>query len=212
MEFWNDQAIDESWNALVELAKRYRFVLIGGWACYLYTGTIKSQGKDIIVDFETLNLIKMEFSVNKNAILRKYEIIFDNVSVDIYVPYYSEFVIPFECIKENTVKRQGMTIPKPEIILILKQQAELERKNSVKGQKDRVDILNILIKGNADMKTYFLLVRKYGLEAYMRRLETIIRTSITEFEYLAITNPREIKLIKKKLIEDFTSAKTEVFT
>jgi hypothetical protein len=212
MEFWNDQATEESWNALKELAKKYKFILIGGWACYFHTATIKSQDIDIIVDFETLNQIKKEVSVNKNAILKKYEIILSNTSVDIYVPYYSKFVLPFECIAKNTVKRRGMTVPKPEIILILKQQAELERKESVKGQKDRVDILNILIKSTINMGKYLLLVKKYGLETYMRRLETIIRTSKTEFEYLGIINPRKIRLIKKKLMEDLASAKIKFST
>jgi len=32
-----------------------------------------------------------------------------------------------------------------------------------------------------------------------------------EFEYLGMTNPRKIKLIKKELTENFVSAKTEVF-
>lgn len=211
MEFWNDQATDESWNALIELAKRYEFVLIGGWACYLYKGTIKSHDIVIIVDFETLNQMKIDFLVNKNVILKKYEVIFNNVSVDVYVPYYSMFVIPFDCIIRNTVKRQGMTVPRPEIILILKQQAEIERKDSIKGQKDRVDMLNILIKNTVDLKRYLHLIKEYGIGEYMKRLETIIRTSKIEFEYLGITNPREVKLIKKKIVEDLASAKTEVF-
>ena len=74
-----------------------------------------------------------------------------------YVPYYSKFVLCFDCISKNTTVKQGMTVPRPEIVLILKQQAELERKESVKGQKDRVDILNILIKGGIDMRKYLFL-------------------------------------------------------
>ncbi|MGD2249050.1 MAG: hypothetical protein PVF58_11650 [Candidatus Methanofastidiosia archaeon] len=211
MEFWNDQATDKSWNALIELSKKYEFILIGGWACYLHTGTIKSQVVDIIVEFETLNKLKKEFLVKKNDILKKYEIIFNEISVDIYVPYYSEFIIPFECIIKNTMKIQGITVPNPEIILILKQQAELERKNSVKGQKDRVDILNLLIESTIDMKKYLLLVKEYDLMEYMKRLETIIQTSQNEFEYLGMENLRRIKLLKKKLMKTLTSAKLEVF-
>jgi len=70
MEFWNDQAIDQSWNALMELTRKYQFILIGGWACYLLTGTIKSRDIYVIVDFETLNQIKGEFLVKKNVILK----------------------------------------------------------------------------------------------------------------------------------------------
>ena len=210
MEFWNDQALDESWNALITLARKYQFILIGGWACYLYTGTIKSQDIDIIVDFEVLNQIKRDFLVKKNVILKMYEFIFNNVSVEVYVPYYSEFVLSFDCISENIVEKEGMMVPRPEVILILKQQAELERKESVKGQKDRVDIVNMLIKG-IDMQRYVLLVKEYHLKEYMERLETIVRVSKPEFAYLGITNPRKIKLIKKRLMEDIASAKSVVF-
>ena len=211
MEFWNDQATDKSWNALIELSKKYEFILIGGWACYFYTGTIKSHDVDMIVGFETLTQLKKEFLVKKNDILKKYEIIYDEISVDLYVPYYSEFIIPFECITENMQKIQGITVPNPEIILILKQQAEIERKDGVKGQKDRVDILSLLIESTIDMKKYLFLIKKYGLVEYMRRLETIIKTARNEFEYFDIENPRKIKLLKKKLIKTLTSAKLEVF-
>lgn len=211
MEFWNDQALDQSWNALIKLAKRYEFILIGGWACYFHTGTIKSQDIDIIVNFETLSQMKRESSMKKNAVLKKYEVIFDGSSVDIYVPYYSEFVLPFDCIRSNTVEKEGMTVPRSEVILVLKQQTELERKDSVKGQKDRVDILNILVESSIDMKKYLLLVKEYNLKKYVKRLETIIKTSMKEFEYLGMTNPRKIKLTKKELTENLASAKTDVF-
>ncbi|MCD6216014.1 MAG: hypothetical protein J7J92_02995 [Candidatus Aenigmarchaeota archaeon] len=210
MEFWNDQATDRSWNILIKLAKKYKFVLIGDWACYLHTGTIKSKDIDIIVDFETLNQMKKEFLITKTAFLKKYEAIVENISIDIYVPYFSKLVIPLDYIQKNTIKKEGIELPKPEILLILKQQAELERRDKVKGQKDRVDILNILLKGNIDMKKYFFLVKKYNLEDYVKRLQTIIRTSKIEFEYLGILNPRTIKLIKKKLMKDFTIGKLSV--
>ena len=80
MEFWNDQATDKSWNALIELSKKYEFILIGGWACYFYTGTIKSHDVDMIVGFETLAQLKREFLVKKIDILKKYEIIYDEIS------------------------------------------------------------------------------------------------------------------------------------
>jgi hypothetical protein len=210
MEFWNDQATDRSWNALIELAKEYEFILIGGWACYFHTGTIKSKDVDIIVDFETLNRMKREFFLKKNDILKKYEIVYDEISVDIYVPFYSDFVIPFDCIRGNTIKNHGITIPKPEILLILKQQAEIQRKDSTKGQKDRVDILNLLIESTIDVRKYVLLVKEYGLREYVARLETIVKTSRNEYEYLGISNPRKIKLLKEKIMKTLASAKLEV--
>ena len=55
MEFWNDIVTDISWKTLIELTKKYNVLVIGGWAVYLHTGSIKSKDIDILVDFETLS-------------------------------------------------------------------------------------------------------------------------------------------------------------
>ena len=54
MEFWNEIITDKSFKVLQELKKRFKFVLIGGWAIFILTKSIKSKDIDIIVDFETL--------------------------------------------------------------------------------------------------------------------------------------------------------------
>lgn len=41
MRFWNDAIIEKSWDVLQTLKKRYDFILIGGWAVYLYTNAMK---------------------------------------------------------------------------------------------------------------------------------------------------------------------------
>ncbi len=64
----------------------------------------------------------------------------------LYVKYYSEFPLLTREI-DKTIQVEGDRIPKPEILLILKQQAEISRKHSIKGQKDRIDILSLLISG-----------------------------------------------------------------
>ena len=200
MEFWNDMATDKSWQALLKISKQFKFILIGGWACYLHTKTIKSKDIDLIADFDCLEEIKKNFALRKNDRLKKYETIVDDVSVDIYVPFYSKFAIDLKEMEKNSEKIEGFTVPKPEILLILKQQAEFAREKSTKGQKDRVDILNILMKSRPDMKKYKKLLEKYNLQEYSKRLKKIIITAKKEFEYLGIANPREIKLQKKKLI------------
>jgi len=43
---------------LLELNRKYRFVLIGGWAVYLYSKALKSRDIDIVIDFETLAKMK----------------------------------------------------------------------------------------------------------------------------------------------------------
>mgnify|MGYP000707541889 CR=1 FL=1 len=138
MEFWNDIAIEKSWKVLIGLKKEIGFILIGGWACYLLTRTIKSKDIDIIVGFEELEILRRKYSLKKTSFLKKYEALIEGISIDIYVPFYSDLAVPPEEIQKSSILIEGFRIPEPEILLILKQQAELARKDSVKGQKDRV--------------------------------------------------------------------------
>jgi len=201
MEFWNDVATDRSWDVLISLRKEADFILIGGWACYLLTKTIKSKDIDIIVDYDTLKKLKMKYPLKKTPFLRKYEMKMDEISIDIYVPFYSKFAIPVEEIPKNTLSVEGFTLPVPELLLLLKQQAELERGHSVRGQKDRVDILNILIHGNVNFEKYNELAKSFRLEGYKKRLREIVSGAQKEFSYLGISDLRKAKLIRIELLE-----------
>jgi len=202
VEFWNDIAIDRSYQILQELSKKVDFILIGGWAVYFFTKAIKSKDIDIIVDFENLSKIKSELGIKKNVFLKKYESEVEGVSIDIYVPYYSEFAVPAEVIMKKTMVVENFKIPKPSSLLILKQQAEIQRNDSIKGQKDRVDIISLAKSGKVNWKHYKELVEMYGLEEYARRLGKIVRSARIEFEYLGITDLREIKKIKGKILKE----------
>ncbi len=173
-EFWNELLTKASWEKLQELSKEYDFILIGGWAIFLWTGKHKSKDIDIIVDYKTLSYLQEKYTLNKNDRLKKYEIKFDEFDIDIYLPFYSKLVIPPEELVAYSMKVQGIRTLSPEVLLILKQGAELERRNSVKGQKDAIDILTILIHGDVDLKTYKELVVKYNLKEYITELVHVI--------------------------------------
>ena len=64
-EFWNELVTQASWERLQELSKEIDFVLIGGWAAYLWTGKHKSKDIDIIVDYETLAEIAAKLPTGK---------------------------------------------------------------------------------------------------------------------------------------------------
>lgn len=198
MEFWNDVAMDDSWKVLIEMRKGFDFILIGGWACYLLTKSIKSKDIDIIVDFETLERLRKEFGLKKTDFLKKYEMLIGQTSVDVYVPFYSRFPIPPEEIQKTT-EAEGFRLPRPEVLLILKQNAELERKDSVKGQKDRVDIINLLLNANIEITSYKAILKKHNLDHYLERLRKIVIESKKEFSYLGMTDLRKVRLTKEKL-------------
>ena len=124
MEFWNSLLTEKSWNILQDLKNKFDFILIGGWANYLWTKTHKSKDIDIIIDLKTLYKIKNEYKLIKNDRLKKYEIKFDEIDIDIYVPYYSKLSLPIEDLGNYFTAVEGFKVVIPEVLLILKQGAE----------------------------------------------------------------------------------------
>ena len=130
--------------------------------------------------------------------LKKYEIDMDGIDIDIYVSYYSKLPIPVEDIKNYTTIIEGFKVVKLEALIILKQKAEIERGTLEKGLKDKIDILNLIIKNKIDFFLYFRLLKKYNLEHFLNELIRIINT-FKDVKYLNLT-PREFKLKKLELL------------
>ncbi len=200
MEYWHNLITEKSWNVLQKIKKEFDFVLIGGWAVYLYTKANKSKDIDIIVDFDNLNTIRKNHQLIRNDNLKKYEIKIDEIDIDIYVKNFSKLSLPIEEIIKNTNFIEGFKLIKPEILLILKQSAELNRGNSEKGQKDKIDIISILIRENINFNFYHELIKKYNLEHHKNRLIELIK-SFDHFDRLNL-NIRQYKIIKLKLLNE----------
>lgn len=198
-DFWNSLLTEKSWSLLQNISKeQFKFILIGGWASYLWTKLHKSKDIDIVlIDLKDLDYLKQKYDLKKNDNLKKYEIVFGDIDLDIYVPYFSKLAIPIEDLDKYTTKIEGFNVVKPEVLLILKQGAELQRGHSIKGEKDRIDIVGILLFTDVDFKSYFDLLKKYKLDNYFERLKEIIKT-FKECSYLNL-NPREFKLKKEKI-------------
>ena len=204
MEFWNNTLTERSREVLLELNKTpIKFILIGGWANYLWTKQQKSKDIDIVLeDYNSLNYLKQNYNLVKNDNLKKYEIKVQDIDIDIYVEYFSELGIPIEEIKKHTTLIENISVVTPEILLILKQVAESNRKDSVKGQKDRIDIMTLAFNGEIDFSEYNNLVRRYN---FTDRVPEII-ADFRQIKYLGL-NPREFKLKKLHLLEKLRKAK-----
>jgi len=200
-EFWNELLTKASWEKLQDLSKEFEFILIGGWAIYLWTGKHKSKDIDIIIDYNILSKLYEEYHLVKNDRLKKYEIKFDEFDIDIYLPYYSKLAIPIEELKKHSIKIQGITTLQPDSLLILKQAAEIERRNSIKGQKDSIDILTILIYSGIDLNKYNRLLGEYDLKHYVNELIYVIKSyNIKNLNYLDM-NLKKFADWKKKYVE-----------
>lgn len=200
MEFWNSVLTEKSWNILKELTKKpVEFTLIGGWAAYLWTKLHKSKDIDIIVDIDNLRYFKENYDLRKNDRLKRYEVKFQEIDLDIYVPHFSKLAIPAEDVLQYTTKIQNIRVVVPEVLLILKQGAEIERKESVKGGKDRVDIMTLVFFADIDFDKYYSLLKKYKIEGFCKRLKEIIN-NFRDIEHLWL-NPREFKLRKNEVLK-----------
>lgn len=144
MDYYRDIITQRSWITLQSMVKKYNFVLIGGWAVWVWTKRLKSKDIDFVIDFTELNNLKQEYPLTKNDRLKKYEIVDGPVSIDIYVPHWSNVGIPAEDLLSMAVTREGFRVVPPEVLLITKQVAYQSRVGSSKGRKDLVDIISLL--------------------------------------------------------------------
>ena len=198
MAFWHDLITQKSFEVLQELKPLFPFTLIGGWAVYLYTQALKSKDIDLIVPLEKLGEIKRLFPVTKNDRLKKYEAKKWEIDIDIYVPYFSNPGLPAELITEEIVLREGFTIPKVEVLLALKLNAFEERKHSVKGEKDKLDILSLLQCQEMDPPTLTSLLKKHHKEGLLTTLIQMIQSTrkVPELKL----NEAQMARLRKKLL------------
>jgi len=198
MEYWNEAITQKSWETLWKINNEIDFVLIGGWAAYLWAKSHKSKDIDIVVAYKELDRLKLNYSLKKNDNLKKYEIIIDDIDIDIYVPFYSKLPL-LDNIVDYTTKIESFKVVTPQALLILKQAAELDREGTEKGLKDRIDIMDLLLRCEVDFNDYNRLLDKHNLKNFKKRLIEII-SAFKELKYLDL-NPREFKLEKEKLLK-----------
>src|SRR3989338_2078661 len=196
-QFYHDLITEKSWQLLLELKKSYRFILIGGWAVFLYTNSLKSKDIDIIVDYDELTKLKNQFTLLKNDRLKKYEIKVGNFDVDIYLPHYSDLGIDIKRIQETSVIRQGFGVPNLEILFMLKLYAWHNRRASIKGQKDELDIFSLVFMPEFNWHHLSNLIKEGGFKEYCEGFLALIKQT-SEIMELGV-NVQAMSKFKKKL-------------
>lgn len=181
-DYYNELITEKSWQTLLELRRAFDFILIGGWAVYLYTRTLKSKDIDIIVDFDLLSRLREEFQVIKNERLTKYEARRGEVQIDVYLPHYSDIGVPVEKVMAEVKTVEGFKLLPVEMMIILKQLVFKKRGLSAKGRKDRLDILALLIFSEVDFGKYIGLTEKLGLSDLSKELWKLVAEAVNVSE------------------------------
>jgi hypothetical protein len=179
------------------------FVLIGGWATYLYTNLQKSKDIDIIIDYLTLRLLESEYTLSKNDRLAKYEIKLELYDIDIYLPGYSKLTIPpKDIMSKYRSSLLGFSVPIPEVLMALKLGAADARLKSQKGEKDTIDIVGLLFNSGIDLKKLKGLLAEYNLQDYSEFLRSILADfDKGDIHYLNLNENSFAKLKRKYLGE-----------
>lgn len=196
MEYYHNLITQESFKLLKTWQRKYNFVVIGGWAVWLWAKALKSKDIDLVISFETLAKLRDQFEVVKNDRLKKYEIKTNGIDIDLYLPHYSNPGIAAESIDPHVVVREGFKTPTPELLLILKQHAYQQRKISIKGEKDKIDIVALFSMPEFDFLRYLKLVDQHRPES-TKELQLLLKETIQVPE-LALNRQKFAKL--KRLI------------
>ena len=207
MEFWNSDITNESWKELLVLSTKYNFILIGGWAIYLYTKLQKSRDIDMVVDYDQIKLLSVDFEMRKNPSLYKYEIKFQKFDIDVYTPFYSKLTVPPEDLINNYTLIENIRVPRVEELLILKLGAFDYRMNSIKGQKDRLDITGLAFYSNIDYSRLKKLLNKYKRPFYIDLyVNAIAHIEKRLLPFLNLNESTYVKMKKKTLEKIITKS------
>ena len=198
-EFYHDLITEKSFKILQDLKRKFDFILIGCWAIFLYTKSLKSRDIDIIVDYDELEKFKKEFDIVKNERLKKYEAKIEQIDIDIYLPYYSNIGLPVEEVKKYTQSIEGFNVPIPEVLLILKTYTFFQRRNTTKGRKDLIDIFSLLSKEIINWQEYKELIEKYNLEEMSEKLKELV-SSTKNLPELNLLN-HQLSRLKRKILK-----------
>lgn len=204
MSYYHNLITDKSWKLLQKLKGAYDFILIGGWAVFLYTHVLKSKDIDLVVEYDELERLKEEFEVSKNDRLKKYEARLAEIEIDVYVPFYSNPGLPAENLKNFTVNLEGFKTVRKEILVILKQKALSQRAYTVKGRKDLIDLVSLFGLEDFDWDRYKKIVKKYRLEKYSKCFDELIRET-RQLEELNL-NVHKMAQLKKKVLPHLSGA------
>lgn len=197
MNFYHNLITQKSWQLLTSLREKYQFILIGGWAVFLYTRALKSKDIDLVMEYEALEKLRGEFEVFKNERLKKYEARKEEMEIDIYIPFYSNPGLPAEDLRKSVFSLEGFKTVEKEILAILKQKALLERANTVKGRKDLADLISLFSLTDFNWQKYQKIAGEYKLGELLTTTKEIIRKT-RELNEIGL-NIHQFAQLKKKI-------------
>lgn len=174
MAYYHNRVTEKSWQELQRLRRLVDFVLIGGWAVYLYTQALKSKDIDIVVSYDQLPALARAYTLSKNDRLRKYEAARGEVQIDVYLPHYSKLGLPVEDLLPRARRLEGFRVLDPISLAALKVILLTQRGRTPKGRKDFIDLLALFAQHLVTKTALLALLKRYGLGASWQTFEEFL--------------------------------------
>ncbi|MEM3208947.1 MAG: hypothetical protein QXE33_03440 [Candidatus Micrarchaeaceae archaeon] len=164
-QFWNEEQVKRSRELLNAIAGAVDFVLIGGWAVFMYTRQQMSLDLDIAIGYESLEYFRKYGIKDYKNISIKYSVI-DGTYVDLFIEDFSDRELPFpvRVILNNYTTIEGIKVVNKELLLLLKLWGYL-RADQQKIRKDILDVLALLLYGDIDLEKFKNYIEEYDIPA-----------------------------------------------
>ncbi|EKD99370.1 MAG: hypothetical protein ACD_22C00282G0002 [uncultured bacterium] len=200
MQYYHNIVTEKSWEELHKLTALSEFILIGGWATYLYTKALKSKDIDILITYDKLQTLSQNYAMFKNERLKKYEAVKGVVQIDIYLPHFSEIGIPVEVLLQQPNSIEGFTLLQPDYLLTLKIYTLGQRGRTAKGQKDFLDIISLVQSGICNLQKVKNLLAEYRMNFGLSMFTNLLKET-SEIPELDI-NTHQLSKTRKSLLLD----------
>jgi len=161
MQFWNEEQTKKSRELLNMLASSVDFVLIGGWAVYMYIRQQMSLGVDLAITYNSLEYFR-KYGINDYKDMKvKYSIV-NGVYVDLFIEDFSDkdLPVPVSTILKEYNIIEGIKVVDKELLLLLKLWGYF-RADEQKIRKDMLDVLGLMLYGDIDLKKFKAYIDAY---------------------------------------------------
>ena len=162
-QFWNEEQTSKSRALLNKLSSEVDFVLIGGWAVFMYTKQQMSLDLDIAIGYDALAYFR-KYGINDyNGFSIKYSVI-NGVYVDLFIEGFSDkdLPVPVKEILSNYNNIEGIKVVEKELLLLLKLWGYY-RSDQHKIRKDILDVIALLLYANIDFAKLKGYIEKYSI-------------------------------------------------
>lgn len=199
-QYWNRESTNASLRLLRSMPKELDFVLIGGWAVYMYIGAQKSQDIDIVIGYDHINYFR-QFGINE---YRGGKVRYSNVNgviVDLFIEDYIDTDMPFPSaiIGDNYVKIENIKVVDKNLLLLLKLWGYFSA-DEIKHRKDIIDVVSLLFYGGIDLRNVkeyadrFRIGKRKSSDAMLEYLD--IGSTLSEF---IVEKESEYEKLKSRL-------------